>query len=262
MRDFKNYIWKGARIYTSNGIRQDEKKLINMNESEVNEAYVHCWNMIYSTNKDSFGRMEVLKYEDETSKRCLAEILVRKIRSSINLSKTDILQNINNQIGDDYKGKKVSDVFENVPEEFNDLPLEYVIKACSGRLGYFSKKHFSKSFILHQGIWLTSEETESFSTDAKVDKFDFIKDALGLHETDELLSNPTGLSYSELRAMLNLKNIPYSELTTNQLELLFYKELPLLEDKINSQIEAWKERASVLFEYAKSMGYNLTEKKF
>ena len=75
----------------------------------------------------------------------------------------------------------------------------------------------------------------------------------------QLSIKPSGLSYEELRAMLNLKTALYRDLTTNQLTVLRNKALFKLEEEVNYHISQWKEQIRRIELVAKTRGIDLTK---
>ena len=54
-------------------------------------------------------------------------------------------------------------MFSNLPDAFEDLPIDLVLDASLDRLGAFNKKHITRTFILKQGVWLTPTEIKELS---------------------------------------------------------------------------------------------------
>ena len=78
----------------------------------------------------------------------------------------------------------------------------------------------------------------------------------------KLKISQTGLSYSELRAMLNLKSKRYSELTTEQLLTLRSKVLFRFQDEIRYHMRQWNERVKQIVEVADLRGIKLEKVEF
>ena len=78
-----------------------------------------------------------------------------------------------------------------------------------------------------------------------------------LFSSVKLTIKPTGLSFNELRAMVNLKSKKYSELTTDQLTTLRNKVLFKLEDEVMYHIKQWEERIRQIKLVAESKGMTL-----
>lgn len=96
------------------------------------------------------------------------------------------------------------------------------------------------------GVYLTPAEMKEFDEKDKDgntrSKLEVIKERLNIKSTVRLTVKPTGLNYSELRAMVTLKPKKYSELTTDQLTVLRNKVLFRLENEVLFHIDQWEER--------------------
>ena len=145
-----------------------------------------------------------------------------------------------------------------LPREFERLSISDVLDGCLDTLGYLDTKHITFSFILDMGVYLTPTELKDFdekdSEGNPKKKPEIIKERLNINKNVTLNINPSGLSFSELRAMVNLKPKKYSELTTDQLTVLRNKVLFKLENKVLFHIEQWEEKMRQLKIVAESKG--------
>ena len=111
------------------------------------------------------------------------------------------------------------------------------------------------------GVYLTPAEMKEFDEKDKDgntrSKLEVIKERLNIKPTVRLTVKPTGLNFSELRAMVNLKPKKYSDLTTDQLTVLRNKVLFRLEDEVQFHIEQWEERMRQIQLVAKEKGIEL-----
>ena len=127
----------------------------------------------------------------------------------------------------------------------------------------FDNKHITFSFILNMGVYLTPTEMKEFDEKDKDgntrSKLEVIKERLGIKPSVRLTVKPTGLNFSELRAMVNLKSKKYSDLTTDQLTVLRNKVLFRLENEVMFHIEQWEERMRQIELVAKEKGIELSE---
>lgn len=113
------------------------------------------------------------------------------------------------------------------------------------------------------GIYLTPAEMKEFDEKDKDgntrSKLEVIKERLNIKSTVRLTVKPTGLNYSELRAMVTLKPKKYSELTTDQLTVLRNKVLFRLENEVLFHIDQWEERMRQLKLVADNRGIVLED---
>lgn len=126
---------------------------------------------------------------------------------------------------------------------------------------YLDSKHITFSFILNMGVYLTPTEMKEFEEKDKDgntrSKLEVIKERLGIKSTVRLIVKPTGLNFTELRAMINLKPKKYSALTTDQLVTLRNKVLFKLENEVKFHISQWEERIRQIELVAQTRGISL-----
>lgn len=255
--DTKSFVWKLAR--KADGT-QEEIRLLDASEEQLNTFYKHCKSMLYSEDKLNPGRFVLLKIIEEQRKKCNVELFLRKlesgsicsdnkpyprhlyiqdIRSYMNTHKEDFPSN-------ELKDISISSISGGLPREFGRISIDEVLNGCLDQLGYFDNKHITFSFILNMGVYLTPEEMKEFDVKDKDgntrSKLEVIKERLGIKPSVRLTVKPTGLNFSELRAMVNLKSKKYSDLTTDQLTVLRNKVLFRLENEVMFHIEQWEER--------------------
>ena len=144
------------------------------------------------------------------------------------------------------KNISIAAVTGGLPREFERISIEDVLDGGLDRLGNYDNKHITFSFILNMGVYLTPAEMKEFDEKDKEgntrSKLEVIKERLNIKPSVRLTVKPTGLNFSELRAMIGLKPKKYSDLTTDQLTVLRNKVLFRLEDEVQRHIEQWEER--------------------
>lgn len=270
--DTKSFVWKLAR--KADGT-QEEIRLLDASEEQLNTFYKHCKSMLYSEDKLNPGRYVLLKIIEEQRKKCNVELFLRKlesgsicsdnkpyprhlyiqdIRSYMNTHKEDFPSN-------ELKDISIASISGGLPREFGRISIDEVLNGCLDQLGYFDNKHITFSFILNMGVYLTLEEMKEFDVKDKDgntrSKLEVIKERLGIKPSVRLTVKPTGLNFSELRAMVNLKSKKYSDLTTDQLTVLRNKVLFRLENEVMFHIEQWEERMRQIELVAKERGIML-----
>lgn len=272
--DTKSFVWKLAR--KSDGT-QEEIHLVDATPEQLNTFYKHCKSMLYSGDKLNPGRYVLLEIIEDQRRKCNVELFLRKlesgalcadgkpyprylylqdIRSYMNANKANFPTEELNDIS-------IATVTKGLPREFERISIEEVINACLDRLGTFDNKHITFSFILNMGIYLTPTEIKEFDEKDKDgntrSKLEVIKERLNIKSTVRLTVKPTGLNFSELRAMVNLKSKKYSDLTTDQLTVLRNKVLFRLEDEVQFHIKSWEERIRQIKLVAQEKGIELSE---
>lgn len=254
--DIKSFVWKFAR--KSNGT-QEEIKLMDATPEQLNQFYAHCKSMLYSTDKNNPGRYTLLDIIKDQRDKCNVELYLRKLNEGAftnvesyprHLYCQDIRQciHMNKEFFPNDKLDEISiaTITGGVPAEFARLSIDQVLSGCLDQLGIFDSKHITFSFILNLGIYVSAEEKKELTEKDKDGKtrniLEVIKERLNLRPSVHLVVKPTGLNYSELRAMLNLRSKKYSDMTTDQLTILRNKVLFRLEQEIDYHITSWEAR--------------------
>lgn len=247
--DINSFVWKGVKTLDTEGkYVQTSKRLVDMNEFDLNMCYDHCKNMLFNTDPRNPGRYNVLELIEDQKSKCDAELFLRYVEQEHGITRFVLIGHINsfkktNEQAFTNIVPLLSHMFANLPMEYENLPLSLIIDACLDQLGVFNKKHITRTFILKQGIWLTSEEAKELISDKNASRIDVIRENLNLKDVERLYIESKGLNYTQMRAMLNLKpNKKYSELTTFQLDTLRHRILFNLESTVKSHITAWEDR--------------------
>jgi len=258
--DTRNFIWKGPKKAGTG--EQEEIKLVNATPEQLRDFYKHCVSMLENKDKANPGRFILKKIIKEQIHKCSAELFVRWLDNKYLPSeerkpyprylvfqdvKAFLDANIEAIPKDTWDTTTVEAVMNNVPREFRDVTINDVLSACLDTLGVFDRRHLSLNFITKLGVWFTPAEIKDLTvidekTGKHKDKIEVIKERLRLKASTKLRVNNKGLSYTELRAMVNLKSKRYSELTTDQLVTLRNKVLFRFEEEVDYHISQWKER--------------------
>lgn len=264
-----SFVWKGQKTLDIHGkYVQNEKKMMDMSEGEMIVAYEHCKTMLYNQDPKSPGRYNVLVLINDQKNKLGAELFIRYASSKTGMSRFTLMESINSFLANNKEALKnygtptVTVMFSSVPDEFKNVTLDAVIDGCLDTLGTFNKKHITRTLILKQGIWLSHEELHELpEVDKAIDsyaKIQLLREILDIKEVEKLQINSKGLSFTQMRAMLNLKpNRKYSDMTTPQLETLRNKMLFVLENSVNNHITAWTKRMEEIELVADYKGYKL-----
>ena len=260
--DVKNFIWKGEKKEINGVMTQEEIRLIDADEKQLNKFYNHCMSMLYNQDKQNPGRYLLLDIIKDQIARCNCELFLRwleqekgKPRFTFLSDVRTILDNNKDSIPDT-KSVPISAIVGGCPDEFKEIPISLVIDGCIDRLGYFNKQHITLSFILKQGLWFTQQElkdlTEKNEDGTTKDRVEVVKERLGLIKPGiNPYITPKGLNFAQLKAMISLRSKKYSELTTDQLKTLRNIILFALSDEVRFHINQWEARISQLQEVAK-----------
>lgn len=258
----ENFIWKGPKKEV-NGVRvQEEVKLIDATPEQLNKFYAHCMSMLYSNDKKNPGRTILLDIIKRQRQKCNAELYLRWLENKYQTNIPDVRKpyprflynsdirealevNKDSIPSEEYANTPITVLTDGVPMEFRDVTIQDVLLGAVGVLGLFDRSHISLSFITKMGVWLTDKEMNELlerDKDGKTrNRIDVIKERFNLRKDIKLYPNENGLSYTELRAMLNLKTKKYSELTTDQLLVLRDKVLFRFEDEVRFHISQWED---------------------
>lgn len=267
MNNVNSFVWKGRKQEVNGVLVQEEKRLIDCTEQELRDFYAHCESMLYNTNKDYPGRYVLLDIIKDQRQRCNAELLLRWLEQEKGMPRFKFLEALVSFLEinkDDINPKEypIEGAVGGCPAEFEGIPCEVVREGCLDRLGKFNKQHITLTFILKQGLWFTAQESKDLvEKDPKTgqirDKIEVAKERLGLKPTSTLYVTPKGLSFSQLRSMVNLKSKKYTELTTDQLRLLRNKILYSLEDEVKFHISQWETRKNQIKMVCDAKGFTI-----
>lgn len=260
--DVNSFVWKGAKKYVNGERVQEEIKLMDAPVEQIQKYYAHCKSMLYSTDRDNPGRYTLLKIIRDQYNRCNAVLYMRYLRNPSDPTKNprstnefykelrDFLdrEDVKLQVPQSkWKEIPIDRVF-NAPVDFKNIPIDVIIDACLTKLGRFKKKHITLNFLLKMGLWFTKQEIKEYLTitgaDGKpLDKLEAVRRNLNLKPDVHLrTNNKGGLSYLEFRAMYNLHDMQYEEMSTIQLETLRDKVLFRLEIEVREHVKLWEEK--------------------
>ena len=260
--DVKNFIWKGEKKEINGVMTQEEIRLIDADEKQLNKFYNHCMSMLYNQDKQNPGRYLLLDIIKDQIARCNCELFLRWLEQEKGKPRFTFLSDVrtildnNKENIPDTTNIPISTIVGGCPDEFKEIPISLIIDGCIDRLGYFNKQHITLSFILKQGLWFTQQElkdlTEKNEDGTTKDRVEVVKERLGLTKPGiNLYITPKGLNFAQLKAMISLRSKKYSELTTDQLKSLRNIILFALSDEVRFHINQWEARISQLQEVAK-----------
>ena len=260
--DVKNFIWKGEKKEINGVMTQEEIRLIDADEKQLNKFYNHCMSMLYNQDKQNPGRYLLLDIIKDQIARCNCELFLRWLEQEKGKPRFTFLSDVrtildnNKENIPDTTNIPISTIVGGCPDEFKEIPISLIIDGCIDSLGYFNKQHITLSFILKQGLWFTQQElkdlTEKNEDGTTKDRVEVVKEKLGLTKPGiNLYITPKGLNFAQLKAMISLRSKKYSELTTDQLKTLRNIILFALSDEVRFHINQWEARISQLQEVAK-----------
>lgn len=254
--DVNNFVWKGPKKFVNGKRVQEEFKLIDASEDELKRCYAHCQSMLNSTDKDDPGRYELINIIRDQEVRCNAELYMRYLRKQ-GIIPLDFRKSLTDYLNTDevkeqlprsaYSKVSVNHLIE-IPDEYKNLSVDIVLSACLSALGVFKRKHITNNFLTKLGLWFTKDEIKDYLSrkddDGKpMDRLQQVIENLDLRPDTKLHTDYNGgLSYLEFRAMYNLKNDRYENISEIALNTLKNKVLPRLEDEAHKQAELWEQK--------------------
>lgn len=259
----KSYVWKGRKVKDDNGnFVQEVVNLMDAEEQQLKGFYAHCISMLYNQDKKNPGRRPLLDIIQSQRDRCGVELFLRESEGE-GTSRYTIIESVKQAIRisgitqDEAKSLMLNE-FIVVSSQYGNLPIKLVQEGCLQRLGKFDKSHITLTFILKQGLRITEEEEQELTeyvldgrgNSVKRNYVEVVRERLNIADHMKVKLDSKGLTYTQLRAMLNLKSKYYNELTTEQLRALRYRILFSLEDDIMFHIQQWEERMNQIKEVA------------
>lgn len=263
--DINTFEWKGPKKEVAGMRAQPVMKMVDMTPEQLKDAYQHCISMLFQDDKKNPGRYVLKKITEDQINKCTTELFLRylentylkddnrkpypranfakDIRHSLDLNKEQYPREV-------WNTTNINIFIDGMPAEFRDVTVQNAVDAASGGGGVFDRSHITLTFITKLGVNFTPQELQELAVrdDKGImrDRFDIVKENLGLKKNIILYRNPDGLTYHELRAMLNLRTKRYSDLTTDQLVVLKNKVLFRFTDELDYQINQWETRIKQL----------------
>lgn len=273
--DINSFVWKGPK--DKDGY-QEEIRLVDADFYQLQRFYNHCMEMLHNKDRKNPGRLTLLDIVRDQIQRCRAELLVRWLRSEKQYTATNCLEDLRNIISnnrDTYtqeaiKTKRISEVMNGLPLEFERIPISLVMDACLDSLGICDTSHVTLNFIVKMGLWFAPQEMQKplkdgglyekdLATGKTMNRLDVISKNLRIPEGIQLrIDKNTGLSFAEFRSMYKLKKDKYSNLTSDQLRLLSNKILYRFQDQCEAQARQWQEKIEEIIRVAESKGWDVT----
>lgn len=268
------YMWKDKK---ENG-QQLEHPLIDFDERTLQEKFNLCEQMLYNKDARHPGRLVLLDIVNDQILRCRAELLVRWIRSAHECTSAMLFESLKALINNNrealnseaLKTTSIGTIMTGIDDlDYRKLPISLVLDACMDYLGQFDSSHLTFNFILRMGLWFTQQEMQTPvdegglyqkdpETGKAMNRLEIIKKVRHLSPTIALKIDPTGLTYTEFKAMCDLHRDKYSNYTTTQLKLLSTKILYRFQNQCEMQAKQWQDKIEEIKQVAEHKGYVLT----
>lgn len=268
------YMWKDKK---ENG-QQLEHPLIDFDEKTLQEKFNLCEQMLYNKDSRRPGRLVLLEMVNDQILRCRAELLVRWIRTAHECTSAMLFESLKALINNNretltpetLKTTAIGTIMTGIEDlDYRKLPISLVQDACMDYLGQFDSSHLTFNFILRMGLWFTQQEMQTPvdegglyqkdpETGKAMNRLEIIKKVRHLNPTIVLKIDPTGLTYTEFKAMCDLRRDKYSNYTTTQLKLLASKILYRFQNQCEMQAKQWQDKIEEIKQVAEHKGYVLT----
>lgn len=272
--DYSNFVWKGKKKKEGDKYVQKSEKIAEMSPERLKECWEHCEKMLVNDDPKHLGRYNVLKEVTDQINKCNTELLLRYMENSYQrdenrgaIKRFSLMLSLRTLMGNnpeitDWKIVPITQISNDLPEEFHLINIAEVLDGCIDNLGAFNKQHLTMTFITKMGLWFTkSEENElKGANNSNTERLRIAKERLHLPAKLVLRFSEKGLSYHEMRAMLTLpKKQKYSDMTTEQLITLRNKVLLRLSREIDGHIFSWNRLKRQIELVAKSKGINFND---
>lgn len=259
--NLNNWTWKDKT--------GTEVKLVDLDVEQLQKAYTHVLDMLYRKSDYKFGKYEVRKNIDKIYTSCNSELFLRYIlhEAPVQLFTTnaEVLNAINSfkESSGITNDSNVCEMFNSVPKEFESLTIGDLLNACLDCLEPINRRLISDDFIMSIGVWLTEPEKKElteFENGKLRPWLDVMKERLFIND-NYFRVTPTGLSYTELRLLLNLESrAKVSSTPSATLKLLRDKVLLLLNNDLEYHIKKWTDLKSKIESVATYKGWGLKNK--
>lgn len=260
--DINSWVW-----ITKNN---EQVRLIDMSLEDLQHCYTHTLDMLYRTTNYKFGKYEVRKNIRKIYDACNAELLHRYIQHELNTdifrTNKDILDYINKfkEVNHVTNEDSITVMFSGLPKEYESLLIGDLVKACLDSLEPINRRIISDEFIMSLGIWLTDEDKKDlteFDARGKMRPWvQVMKERLFI-DGGFFRVNPSGLSYNELRGLINLESrAKVSTVPSATLRLLRDKVLLMLDNDLEYHIKKWKDLQVKIETVAEYKGWELVNK--
>ena len=257
--DVNSLVWKDK---TGVNIR-----LMDISQNELKRYHRHCEQML--TNRDIYKpgklviRENIQKCWDSCNAELFARYLMHDCETDIKTNK-DLLDfiNVQRKANNVDVEDSISVLFTGLPSIYEKVTVGKLMDVCFDKLDVLNKKMITDKFIIAQGIWLTDEEKQELTeleTGGKIrNRMEVIKERLCLNPDIRLRVSPTGLSFAEFRALIQLSDLPkISSLSTIALKTLRDKVLLLLDNDLDYHINKWMKIKKDIERVAEYKNWNL-----
>lgn len=257
--DINSLVWKDK---TGVSIR-----LMDISQNELKRYHRHCEQML--TNRDIYkpGKLVIRENIQKCWDSCNAELFARYLmhdRETDIKTNKDLLDfiNVQRKANNVDVEDSISVLFTGLPPIYEKVTVGKLMDVCFDKLDVLNKKMITDKFIIAQGIWLTDEEKQELTeleTGGKIrNRMEVIKERLCLNPDIRLRVSPTGLSFAEFRALIQLSDLPkISSLSTIALKTLRDKVLLLLDNDLDYHINKWMKIKKDIERVAEYKNWNL-----
>lgn len=246
-----NYIWKGPKQKNGSAtFSQPEINLLDADKETLRQCYDHCMTMLNNPDEKKPGRKYLYNIIKDQITKCNVAIYIKEKQ------KTDSIMSIVQALkgfGMDAQLKE----FISVDPVFEDLKVSDVLNGALDKLGFFFKNHITLTgLVSRRGIKIeNSDYVKMFKGMEKDDIINYYRSELKIPSDVSIKIKPTGLTCDEIKQIMEIRNMKYSDLTKSQLTILRDKVLPDILNEIEKHINFWEIKANIINYIQKDKGY-------
>lgn len=245
-----NYIWKGPKKQNGSSFVQQEINLLEADKNTLSQCYDHCMTMLHNKDEKKPGRKYLYDIVKDQITKCNVAIYIKEKQ------KTDSIMNIVQALkgfGMDTTLKE----FISVDPVFEDLKVSDILNGALDKLGFFFKNHITLTgLVSRRGIKIDNEDyVKMFKGMEKDEIINYYRTELKIPNDVNIKIKPTGLTSDEIKSIMEIRNMKYSDLTKNQLTILRDKVLPDILNEIEKHINFWEIKANIINYIQKDKGY-------
>lgn len=244
------YIWKGPKKIDNSTIVQQEINLLDADKETLEQCYKHCTTMLNNVDEKKPGRKYLYDIIKNQIKKCNIAIYIKEKQ------KTESIMTIISAL----KGFRVETQlkdFLSVNPVYEALTVSDVLDGALDKLGFFFKNHITLTgLVSRRGIKIENEDyIKSFKGMNKEDIINHYRKELAIPSDVNIKIKPTGLTADEIKQIMEIRNMKYSDLTKSQLTILRDKVLPDILAEVEKHINFWEIKANIITYIQKDKGY-------
>lgn len=229
------YLWYGPKEIIDGKRVQKSKVISEMTKEELEYAINYCETMLSNKDPEKPGRRVKLEFILNQIKKCNVSIYLKeKMKDESIMTIYEALTNKN-------PNSKICELMR-VKPEFNDITVKLAMQAVMDKLGVFEKSTITlNSLVYDRGVYISPKEFELYNLKPldKEERVQQVRKILELSDHVPVRLSSFGFTIDDIKKIINLKNIKYSDIDTYTLTLLRDKVLYNSAEKVRRNIKFW-----------------------